>query len=32
LIVIGFSPPGWYTRAVHMTLSMTRPWKHPDSG
>jgi hypothetical protein len=32
LIVIGFSPPAWYIRVVHMTLSMTRPWKHPDSG
>jgi integrase len=32
LIAIGFSPPDWYTQAVHMTLSMPRPWKHPDSG
>ncbi len=28
LIVIGFSPPDWYTRVVHMTLAMTRPWSH----
>jgi integrase len=32
LIAIGFSPPDWYTRVVHMALSMSRPWKHPDSG
>ncbi|MGJ5065250.1 DUF6538 domain-containing protein [Bradyrhizobium oligotrophicum] len=32
LIVIGFSPPDWYTRVVRMALSMTRPFKHPDSG
>lgn len=27
-----FLPPDWYTRVVHMALSMSRPWKHPDSG
>jgi hypothetical protein len=32
LIAIGFLPPDWYTRVVHMALSMSRPWKHPDSG
>jgi hypothetical protein len=32
LIAIGFLPSDWYTRLVHMALSMSRPWKHPDSG
>jgi hypothetical protein len=25
-------PPEWYTRVVHMPLSMARPWRHPKSG
>jgi integrase len=24
--------PDWYTRVVHVTLAMARPWKHPNSG
>lgn len=25
-------PRNWYTRVVHMALSMSRPFKHPDTG
>jgi hypothetical protein len=32
LIFNDFVLPDWYTRVVHMTLSMARPWKHPNSG
>jgi integrase len=32
LIFNGFVLPDWYTRVVHMTLAMARPWKHPNSG
>src|SRR5438132_12549166 len=32
LIVIGFSPPDWYTRVVHIDPFDGTPWKHPDSG
>ena len=28
-ILRGFWPPEWYTRVVHMSLAMSRPWKHP---
>jgi hypothetical protein len=29
---MGFGPPEWYTRVVHMALAMSRPWKHPKTG
>ncbi len=29
---MGFGPPEWHTRVVHMALSMSRPWKHPKTG
>jgi len=32
LIFNGFVLPDWYTRVVHMSLAMARPWKHPNSG
>jgi hypothetical protein len=32
MYVIGFWPPEWYTRVVHMALAMSRPWKHPKTG
>ena len=30
--ISGLRPPEWYTRVVHMTLTMARPWKHPKTG
>src|SRR5215213_10558112 len=29
---IGFMPPEWHTRVVHVILATARPWKHPKTG